>query len=156
MISRRVNLILAHRIYLLVAVHIVLAACVYQLAFLLRFDFKVPVDVRIVREITLPLVVVVKLFAFHQFGSMHGWWRYVTFEDLAALLKVATLATLAITAIDHFFLGGIQIPRTVLALDWCLTVLVIWWNAFDVATVSRRNMGQTSSEIWKGIAPSHR
>lgn len=116
--------VIAHRIYFLVAAHIVIAAIAYHLAFQLRFDFSVPVDERIIRDLTLPLVVLVKLLIFHRFGSFHGWWRYVTFEDLAALLRVATLSTLVVTAADHFVIVSFQIPRSVLVLDWCLTILL--------------------------------
>jgi len=116
--------LLSRRIYLLLIAHVCISGLSYWLAYQLRFDFALPAIDRAVMWTTMPWVVAVKLLVFHQLGSFHGWWRYVTFEDLAGLLRVATVSALIIIGIDYFLLPRLQIPRSVLLLDWGCTVLV--------------------------------
>lgn len=124
MISRLPRYLLSRRIYLLLVVHACLAAACYWLAFQLRFDFRVEPRYAAVFRLSVLWVVAVKLAAFYQFGSFHGWWRHVTFEDLTALLRVATVSTVTIVSIDYFLIPQYQIPRSVLALDWGCMVLL--------------------------------
>ncbi len=124
--------------------HLVLFALSYEIALWLRFDLSVPAVIRDVFFKTLTLVLAVKLIMFAISGNLHGWWRYVTFADLAELLRVSTLATLVIAFLDYFFVAALQIPRSVLILDWGITILLvgglrsacrlfreIWWPAFS-------------------------
>lgn len=116
--------LLSRRTYALVLVHLILFALSYEIALWLRFDMAVPTAEREVFWRTLPWVLGVKMMMFYLFGSVHGWWRYVTFSDLAALLRVSTLATITIAFIDYLFVAS-QIPRAVLLLDWGITILLI-------------------------------
>ena len=136
---------LPKRIYVLVFVHLLLFTLSYEIAFRLRFDMIVPEADRAVFLKTLPLVLCIKLAMFHFVGSMHGWWRYITFADLAGLLRVSTLSTLSIAFIDYFFISSFQISRSVLLLDWGITIMLvgglrsacrlvreIWWPAVSL------------------------
>lgn len=133
---------LPKRIYFLVAVHLVLFAASYQLAMWLRYDMDVPEASQEAFWKILPFLLALKLTFFAYFGSLHGWWRYITFHDLAALLKVSTLATITIVFVDYFFFHSYQIPRSVVLLDWGITICLIgglrsatrlvreiWWPA---------------------------
>jgi len=120
-----VQRLLTRRIYLLILAHLLFAAASYNLAMQLRFDWAVPSDMWRLYGMTLPWIALVKLAGFHATGSLHGWWRYITFADLASLLLASTLSTLVIGALDYFFLWQFQIPRSVLLLDWGITVFLI-------------------------------
>jgi FlaA1/EpsC-like NDP-sugar epimerase len=136
---------LPRRIYVLVLVHLVLFALSYEIALRLRFDMEVPTGARSFFWKTLPWLLGFKLLMFHYVGSLHGWWRYITFGDLAALLRVSTLSTIIISFVDYFFVHSYQIPRSVLLLDWGITILLvgglrsasrlvreIWWPAISL------------------------
>lgn len=101
-----------------------LFALVYCAAFVLRFDFAVPPDSMEVFWITLPWIVALKLVVFCATGHVHGWWRYVTFADLVALLRAAALSLFVIVAADYFF-WSFRIPRSIVLLDFVLTVLTL-------------------------------
>jgi FlaA1/EpsC-like NDP-sugar epimerase len=102
----------------------VLFTLVYGAAFALRFDFAVPPDAARVFWITLPWIVALKLGVFYALGHLHGWWRYVTFADLVALLRTAGLSLFVIVAANYFF-WPLRIPRSVVLLDFVLTVLAL-------------------------------
>ncbi len=118
------QLLIQARIPLLVFGHALVFVVVYWLAFLLRFEFAVAPNYRALLITTLPIIVATKLACFYFVGHFHGWWRYVTFADLVTLFRAATIATGLFVALDYFVFPA-QIPRSVIVLDWVLTILAI-------------------------------
>ena len=116
---------LCKRVLLGALLHVAVLVLVYECAFQLAFNAAVPTEMRALLWLTLPWILLLKITVFSLCGIFQGWWRYVSFADLAALLKVATLSTLGIATVDFFLLPGRQIPVTVLALDWGLTILAL-------------------------------
>lgn len=116
--------LLALRIGLLAVGHLVLFFGIYFTAFQLRFEFRIPAGSFEIFWLSLPVIVGVKLVVFYVTGHFHGWWRHVTFADLVALLRASVVSLLALAAIDHFTLDY-QIPRSILLLDFILSILVI-------------------------------
>ena len=110
------------RAWLLAAAHAVIFAAAYWSAFMLRFGFVVPrVDFDIFCS-TLGWAVGTQLLIFGVLGQFHGWWRYVTFADLTALLRASAVSLAALAAIDYFF--QLRIPRGVNLLDSILMVAI--------------------------------
>jgi FlaA1/EpsC-like NDP-sugar epimerase len=72
----------------------------------------------------IPWVVALKLSLFWLAGNFYGWWRYVTFSDLCALLRASILSALTIIAIDYVVLNAYQIPRAVVLIDFALTIVL--------------------------------
>jgi len=108
------------RTLLLGLAHVLLFGLSLWGAFCLRFDFAVPLIMERLFWLTLPWVVLVKVVLFYWLGHFHGWWRYVTFADLSALLRDTTLSLLVIATLDYFILPSM--PRSVLILDCLLTI----------------------------------
>ena len=90
------------RFWLLALGHLALFSLTYWLAYLLRFGFDVPAGPRAMFWISLPWVLALKFAIFYASGHYHGWWRYVTFSDLAALLRAAVVSFLVLGAVDYF------------------------------------------------------
>ncbi len=93
-------------------------------AYALRFDLVVPLDHLQTFRLCLPWFLLVKLTVFFSLRQFHGSWRYVTFADLASLLYAATLSLLIIVALTHFVFPA-SFPRSVLLLDYLLTVTIL-------------------------------
>jgi FlaA1/EpsC-like NDP-sugar epimerase len=119
------RLLLLLRIVVLVAVHLAVFAAALILSFLLRFDFRVPPHMEAILWHSLPWVALVKLTIFCLTGNFFGWWRYVTFADLSALLCASALSTLIVIGIDYLFISAYQIPRSVPLMDFGFTVLLL-------------------------------
>ncbi|WP_339940989.1 nucleoside-diphosphate sugar epimerase/dehydratase [Novipirellula rosea] len=117
--------ILPVRIYFLVLVHLIIFIASYEIALRLRFDMVISADVRKDFWSMLPWILIIKLSMFHLIGSLHGWWRYITFTDLAILLRTSTVASILIAAVDYLFSQQYQIPRSVLLMDWGITILLV-------------------------------
>ena len=98
----------------------------YLSAFFLRGEllFK-PSDATMILR-TISLVVIVKSLVFYVRGLCHRPWRSARFSDLNNLLRASTTALLVLVAINYFgtiIPGWIQIPRSVLLMDWAFTLL---------------------------------
>jgi FlaA1/EpsC-like NDP-sugar epimerase len=75
---------------------------------------------------TILWVVGLKLAVFYARGLCHRPWRAARFADLNRLLRAATACLLVFVAINyfgHYIPGWVQIPRSVLLLDWAFTLL---------------------------------
>lgn len=112
------------RVCLLAVSHSIVFLAVYWLAMLLRFDFGPPPHMVLVYFDSLPWFVAVKLPVFYLLGHYHGWWRYVAFSDVSALVRAVGISFLGLVVLDHF-LFEYQVPRSVLVLDAILTTIVL-------------------------------
>ena len=78
---------------------------------------------------TIGWVVLVKLVVFYTRGICHRSLRLIRFEDLSILVRATTTCLLVLVAANYYLntlrLGWIQIPRTVLLLDWAFTLLAV-------------------------------
>ncbi len=78
---------------------------------------------------TIGWVVALKVIVFYTRGICHRPLRSIRFEDLSVLVRATTTCLLILVAINYYFttwrLGWIQIPRTVLLLDWAFTLLAV-------------------------------
>jgi FlaA1/EpsC-like NDP-sugar epimerase len=102
-----------------------LFAASYCGAYLLRFGGDDDARQWPVLLATLGIAVAVKWGAFAWFRIYQGWTRYVTFHDLLALGKATTASTFGLALVDAFALGTLQIPRSMMLIDWGLTLLAI-------------------------------
>jgi FlaA1/EpsC-like NDP-sugar epimerase len=125
-LRRRAGRLANLRSWLLALVHLVVFAAAYWVAYLLRFDFAIPADDTITFKYTIAWAVGIKLVIFCLLGHYHGWWRYVTFTDLAALLRAAALSVVIMATFNFFFVRPpCQIPRSVIILDGILVLIML-------------------------------
>jgi len=107
------------------SVFIPLFAATYCGAYLLRFAGDADTRYWPVFISTLGIAVALKWFVFARYRIYESWTRYVTFHDLVVLGKAITASTIALTLFDAFALPMLQIPRSMLLIDWGLTLVVI-------------------------------
>lgn len=126
------------RIALLVLLHSSLFAALLWIAMLLRFDFSVPSHMVERFNRAVFFIIAAKVAVFYFAGHFHGWYRYVSFSDLLALGRAASVAAIAFAALDYFFFTE-RLPRSVIALDFLLTIvgtglLRSVWRIYDERT----------------------
>ncbi|MDP2865111.1 MAG: SDR family NAD(P)-dependent oxidoreductase, partial [Elusimicrobiota bacterium] len=88
----------------------------YFLAFILRFDFSLPMAQVDNFFITLPVIILLRLSAFYYFGLYNGIWRYASLGDLTAIFKGILTSQIAIMAFVLFIQHG-NFPRSVLVIS---------------------------------------
>jgi FlaA1/EpsC-like NDP-sugar epimerase len=122
----RAGNLLRPRVWLLAAMHVVVFTAVYWGAFVLRFELPVPAQEMDVFWNTLVWVLAIKFVVFMIAGQYEGWWAYVTFSDLIALVRYSVAATFFIAASQYFsaFTHTGYIPRSVIVMD-CLGSIAV-------------------------------
>src|SRR3989338_7145859 len=111
--SALIQFLFSYRRYVIVAIHIILVTVAYYLAFLLRFDLRLPAVEWDRFFQSLPLLLLIKLFVFGYFHLYEGLWQYVSMRDILAILKAGTLSSI-IFAAGILVVVGHGFPRSVL------------------------------------------
>jgi len=117
------NIMRSKNTYLILILDVCLVVSAYLLAYLLRFEGKIPPQEWAIIKSTLPYILPFKLIVFIIFGLYKGMWRYTSLVDLFNVLKAsATSSTLIILAI--LFIYRFQgFPRSVFIIDAFLTLI---------------------------------
>ncbi|MHB0959431.1 MAG: polysaccharide biosynthesis protein [Pirellulaceae bacterium] len=100
-------------------------AMIHFVAYWLRFDEAVFTQAGHVFTTTVLWAVLVKSVVFGRLRAYQGWSRYVTFHDLLTLIKAATISAALLLVANYLFHPGRPTPRSVLLLDWGLTIVAL-------------------------------
>jgi FlaA1/EpsC-like NDP-sugar epimerase len=114
----------------IVAVHLGLWTLSLVLAFQLRFDFRVPGNYAELMGVCLPLLLGFRTIAFFRWGLFRGIWRYTGANDLIAILKATSVASLALTAVLVFWVRNF--PRSVVIIEWLTAVTIVGGLRFSI------------------------
>lgn len=118
--------------YVILVYHAALIAIGYLGSFLLRFDFAPERQYVLMFAHTVLVVIILKLLIFHWYRLTQGWWRYATITDLLDLSKASLISAFGLYLLIHFVLRTDGFPRSVLAIDLVLTILVSGGARFAV------------------------
>jgi len=108
--------LLRYRRVLIVFVHAFLFALSLLMAFGLSYNFQHFSEW--FGQLFLPMLIVVlviKLLVFWTFGLYHGWWRYVSLQDLMQIIKASHVSLLFFVFV--FFATGFIVPKIALSMD---------------------------------------
>lgn len=98
---------------------------IFYLVYWLRFDGEIPAANWKSFQTMWPWVILIKVLVFGAFRFHQGWSRYVTFYDLVSLVQATTVSAVLITVVDRFCVSKSFIPRSILLLDWGVTLVCI-------------------------------
>lgn len=131
----------AMRRALILAAQIGLFALSVVVAFLLRFDFSVPLTFRRYLFYALPIWILVKTAVFHAAKLDRGLWRYVSVTDLVRV-AFGNLIASAIGGILILLIAPSGFPRSIYFLD-----LMVCFLATSGLRVSVRMMVEATSSL---------
>jgi len=109
----------------IVSIDIILLGASWYTAFLLRYNFDLPVDSSVMVVRLLPVVILIKIIAFYFFNVYRGMWRYTSLIDLFNIIKASVLSTLVIIALIIFSHSFTGFSRAILVIDGVVTILFI-------------------------------
>ncbi len=104
---------------------LVSALFAWILAYLLRFNFTIPVEFMASLLQVMLWAVPVQVICFIQFGLYKGVWRFASLPDLQRVLKAVFVASLVVVTVLFMFKPQHFVPRSVLILTPLLLVLMI-------------------------------
>jgi len=103
----------------------ILVALSLYLAYLLRFDGRIPPEQLKEALGILPWVIPIKLIGFFFFGLYKGMWRYTGIYDLENLVKACVISSGLIVFILVLKTRFVGFPRSVFVIDLLLTFLSV-------------------------------
>jgi FlaA1/EpsC-like NDP-sugar epimerase len=104
---------------------VVAAAVAWWVAYLLRFNFDIPIQFQDEIWRTLVWVVPLQGAVFWGFGLYRGIWRYASVADLRRILFAVIAASALIPLVLGLFRLHLIVPRSVLFIDPLLLLLVM-------------------------------
>ena len=112
-----------YRLFTTLPVYLALYTLSLTAAFVLRFDLEIDADVTGRLMESLPLALLIKASIFTVTREWRRRHRYTTMNDVASIVSTASLSSAILLAI-HLSKGfGNNLPRSVIAIDWLLTIL---------------------------------
>lgn len=139
-----------HRQIVVFGLQLVLFALAYAVAYALRFDFAVPAESQRILWMTLPVILAIKSVVFWSYGLNRGLWRYVSVHDLERIVKAATVSSLFFLAVVFLWTRVHGIPRSVVLLDFVLTVAFLGGARFGVRVLRQRYRPQRPERAPRG------
>ncbi|MBU0698512.1 MAG: polysaccharide biosynthesis protein [Proteobacteria bacterium] len=137
--------------FVILGIDLLLLAASFYGAHLVRFEFNIPIETCLSIKWILPAVVTLKVIIFYFFDLYRGMWRYTSLADLFNIIKASTLSTLIIISVILFKTRFQGFSRSVLVIDWCLTILFI--SAFRLSVrIYFENLNK--EQFWKAVALS--
>lgn len=133
------NLLSPHRLWQL-AVDALIIALSWWLAFSLRFDGKWLHGYVTLFRRTILLVLIIKLVVFVASGFYNRWWRYVSIRDMWAAARGVFVASVLADVVVYFAspVHGFRLPRSIAAVDFLITLLLIGGSRLLARTVTER------------------
>ena len=108
---------------------VVVAFIAWVAAYLLRFNFDLPLNHQSLMLQTLWLVLPLQAFAFFWFGLYRGTWRFASILDLKRIILSVLISALILTFVvmaSSIF----HVPRSVLIIDPILLILMMGGSRF--------------------------
>lgn len=124
--------------WLMLAGDVGLIALAYYLSYLLRFEGEIPENMLLLFEQTLFVVIGVKLICFFIFNLYQGMWRYTNIVDFMNVFKAAAVASIGLVMTFVFLFSFRGFPRSVLIIDFILTLYFITSTRLGIRMVMSR------------------
>ena len=124
------KILINHRSILALAHDVSAAMIVWYLAFLLRFNFEIPLEHYDLMKQTIWLALAVQTISFIIFGLYRSTWRFASLLDLKRILSAIFFAVTILAVIFFSFSGDIRVPRSVLIIDPILLAFVMGGSRF--------------------------
>ncbi len=101
------------------------------LAFLLRFGADIPNEYIPVLLFLMPSAILIKITVFYISGFYGQLWPYASLKEGLRLLKGITVSSLILLGV-LFFIQQSDFPRSVIIIDWLLTLFLVGGSYFFI------------------------
>ncbi|MBF0102096.1 MAG: polysaccharide biosynthesis protein [Desulfobacterales bacterium] len=119
------KLIYNKNFFVILSMDIVLVIASMYAAHLTRYDFRFPSQIWPLLHNIIPYIIVIKITSFFYFDLYRGMWRYTSISDLINIIKASSIGSLGVICFVVYNNRFEGFSRSVFAIDWCFTVLLI-------------------------------
>ena len=104
---------------------IAVAIFAWYSAFLLRFNFNIPLEQMALMKSTIIMVFVVEAITSISFGLYRGAWRFASLTDLKRILASAFVSSVILVSMLFIMNTETNVPRSILILNPILLILMM-------------------------------
>jgi FlaA1/EpsC-like NDP-sugar epimerase len=130
-VRRICQCILPYRLWIILAVHLLLFVFGYVASFLLLNNGILTVQAEELLYRTLLPLLIIRTALFWHYDLYQGLWRYVSFPDLLNIVRATTLSSLIFLVIGMLW-KSMEIPIGIYILDWAACILLVGGIRFVV------------------------
>jgi FlaA1/EpsC-like NDP-sugar epimerase len=112
-------MLIRQRFWAITLFHFLLIATSVVVAWLLRFDFRIPLPALLLGS--LPILILFRVSALARFNLLHGYWRHSGVTDVIDIAKAVTLGSLAFLVTTRYVLGKYEFPLSIYILEAIIT-----------------------------------
>jgi FlaA1/EpsC-like NDP-sugar epimerase len=135
-------------LYVMIVADAFMVSAALFLAFLLRYDGHLSGKTPQLLVTMLPVYITVKLVVFYFFGLYRGMWRYTGLRDFKNMVGSVGLSSLVLTAYLMFVYRFEGFSRSVIAIDFVLTFILVGGIRLGV----RMMLNRDSEGLFQGLA----
>ncbi len=111
-----------------IIVDTVMVNTAYISSYLLLYEGAISQDKQDLIEISLPFIILIKLFVFYIFGMYRGEWKYVGINDLFSFFKGITFASLCTVMAMFVLFQYEKVSVPIFIVDYLITLQLICTN----------------------------
>ena len=121
-----------HRKWLLMSLDAAIMSFSFFCAFFLRFDFSIPSGFYSYFVTWLPIIIGVQWVVFNMSGFYKVIWRFTSLWELINIIQVVSIGFAIIITTFWFTSGFVGFPRSILLLNYFITIALISFSRIFV------------------------
>jgi len=132
------------RFWAISAFHFLLIAASIVIAWLLRFDFRIPYPTLLFGSV--PILILFRIVALARFNLLHGYWRHSGVTDVIDIGKAVALGTLAFFVATRYVFGKYEFPLSIYILEAIITAAGLTGARVWSMALKRRTDGGSAEQ----------
>ncbi|MDH4099970.1 MAG: polysaccharide biosynthesis protein [Nitrospirota bacterium] len=145
---------------LVFAVDLLSIMAAFSLSFMLRFDFRLPPEMKELFLKGFYVIIVVKPAIFLISGLYRNIWRYASLQDAIEIFKVVTISSIISIFATEYIRHFAPYPRSIFILDWFLLFFMVsssrlLWRIYrETYIIPQKGRGKRTLIVGAGEAGS--
>jgi len=137
-------MLVRQRFWAISAFHFLLIAASIVIAWLLRFDFRIPYPTLLFGSV--PILILFRIVALARFNLLHGYWRHSGVTDVIDIGKAVALGSLAFFIATRYVFGKYEFPLSIYILEAIITAAGLTGARVCSMALKRRTVGGSSEQ----------
>jgi FlaA1/EpsC-like NDP-sugar epimerase len=138
------SMLFRQRFWAISAFHFLLIAASIVIAWLLRFDFRIPYPTLLFGSV--PILILFRIVALARFNLLHGYWRHSGVTDVIDIGKAVALGTLAFFVATRYVFGKYEFPLSIYILEAIITAAGLTGARVWSMALKRRTVGGSAEQ----------
>ncbi len=133
------SMLVRQRFWAIMLFHFLLIAASIVIAWLLRFDFRIPFPTLLFG--CVPVLILFRIAALARFNLLHGYWRHSGVSDVIDIGKAVALGSLAFFVTTRYVFRKYEFPLSIYILEAIITAAALAGARLSAMALKRQANG---------------